>query len=284
MKVLVTGALGQLGYDVIGELRERGHDYTAVDINEMDITDSEAVKKTIELSNPDCVIHCAAYTAVDAAEENKELCYKINVTGTENIINVCQENNIKLIFISTDYVFDGTGTNFHLPSDKRNPINTYGFSKYQSELMIEKRLAKYFIVRTSWVFGINGNNFVKTMINLGKTKDSISVVGDQIGSPTYTLDLARLLVDMAETEKYGIYHATNEGICSWYDFACEIFRLVGNKKVSVIPVSSSEYITKAVRPKNSRMSKEKLKKNGFKRLPPWEDALERFMNQPHHVK
>jgi dTDP-4-dehydrorhamnose reductase len=276
MRVLVTGVKGQLGYDVANELEKRGHTAIGVDIDEMDITDETSVNSVISNSQAEAVIHCAAYTAVDAAEENQEICFRVNGYGTENIARVCKALNIKMMYISTDYVFNGQGERHWEPDDQREPLNVYGASKYEGELAVEKHLEKFFIVRISWVFGINGKNFVRTMLNLGKTRESLAVVDDQIGSPTYTYDLARLLVDMMETEKYGRYHATNEGLCSWYEFACEIFRQAG-MKVKVTPVDSTAYPAKAGRPKNSRMSKDKLVENGFEKMPSWQDALSRYL-------
>ena len=278
MKVLVTGVKGQLGYDVVNELNKRGHVAIGTDIEEMDITDAASVDKVIKEKTLDAVIHCAAYTAVDAAEDNVELCRKINADGTQNIANVCKELDIKMIYISTDYVFDGEGERPWEPDDERTPLNVYGQTKYEGELAVQNTLDKFFIVRIAWVFGVNGKNFIKTMLNLGKTRDSLTVVNDQFGSPTYTYDLARLLVDMVETDKYGIYHATNEGICTWYEFACEIFRQAG-MNVKVSPVLASEYPAKAKRPSNSRMSKEKLTENGFEKLPTWQDALGRYLKE-----
>lgn len=278
MKVLVTGVKGQLGYDVVNELTKRGHVAIGTDIEEMDITDKSSVDKVIKENTPDAVIHCAAYTAVDAAEDNADVCRKINAEGTQNIADVCKELDIKMIYISTDYVFDGEGERPWEPDDNRTPLNVYGQTKYEGELAVQNTLDKYFIVRIAWVFGVNGKNFIKTMLNLGKTRDSLTVVNDQFGSPTYTYDLARLLVDMVETEKYGIYHATNEGICTWYEFACEIFKQAG-MNVKVSPVSANEYPAKAKRPSNSRMSKEKLTENGFEKLPTWQDALERYLKE-----
>lgn len=278
MKVLVTGVKGQLGYDVVNELTKRGIEAVGVDIQDMDITDAASVEKVIGEVAPDAVIHCAAYTAVDAAEDNVELCRRVNADGTQNIANVCKKLDCKMIYISTDYVFDGEGTRAWEPDDERHPLNVYGQTKYEGELAVQNTLEKYFIVRISWVFGVNGKNFIKTMLNLGKTHDHLTVVNDQFGSPTYTYDLARLLVDMVLTDKYGIYHATNEGICNWYEFACEIFRKAG-MNVDVAPVPAFEYPTKAKRPENSRMSKEKLTENGFERLPSWQDALERYLPQ-----
>lgn len=278
MKVLVTGVKGQLGYDVVNELTKRGHIAIGTDIEEMDITNADSVDAVIKENVPDAVIHCAAYTAVDAAEDNAKLCRKINAEGTQNIANVCKELDIKMTYISTDYVFDGEGERPWEPDDERTPLNVYGQTKYEGELAVQNTVDKYFIVRIAWVFGVNGKNFIKTMLNLGKTRDSLTVVNDQFGSPTYTFDLARLLVDMVETDKYGIYHATNEGICTWYEFACEIFKQAG-MDVKVSPVSSAEYPAKAKRPSNSRMSKEKLTENGFEKLPTWQDALSRYLKE-----
>lgn len=278
MKVLVTGVRGQLGFDVVKELEKRGHTALGVDIQEMDITDMVSVEKVIGEAAPDAVIHCAAYTAVDAAEENEDLCRRVNADGTRNIAEMCRRLDCKMIYISTDYVFDGTGDKLWETDDMRAPVSVYGQTKYEGELAVQELLEKYFIVRIAWVFGINGNNFVKTMLKLAQTHDSLRVVNDQFGSPTYTFDLARLLVDMVETNKYGVYHATNEGICSWYDFACAIFRKAGlGDKITVHPVSTAEYGARANRPANSRMSKDKLDKMGFERLPAWEDALERYL-------
>lgn len=284
MKVFVTGVKGQLGYDVMRELEKRDYDAVGVDIEEMDITDNKSVDKVITDANPDVVIHCAAWTAVDLAEDEdkKAKVHLVNAVGTENIAKVCKKLDCKMIYLSTDYVFDGQGTRPWKPDDEKHPLNVYGKSKYEGELAVEKLLEKYFIVRIAWVFGENGKNFVRTMLNLGKTHDKITVVDDQIGSPTYTPDLAKLLVDMAESEKYGTYHATNEGFCSWYEFACEIFRQASEfdqayKNVSVLPVTSDKYPSKAKRPSNSRMNKDKLNENGFERLPDWQDALRRYI-------
>lgn len=276
MKVLVTGVKGQLGFDVMNELKKRGLEAVGADIEEMDITDAESVNRFIMAAKPDAVIHCAAYTAVDAAEENEDICRRVNADGTRNIAKVCKELDCKMIYISTDYVFDGQGSRPWEPDEERHPLNVYGQTKYEGELAVQELLEKYFIVRIAWVFGVNGKNFVKTMLNLAQTHDTLTVVNDQYGSPTYTYDLARLLVDMVQTDKYGIYHATNEGICTWYEFACEIFKQA-NVAVKVLPVSAAEYRAKAKRPENSRMSKEKLTENGFERLPSWQDALGRYL-------
>ena len=276
MKIFVTGVKGQLGHDVVNELTKRGIESVGVDIEEMDITDPVSVDKVIKDAAPDAVIHCAAYTAVDAAEENEGLCRKVNAEGPQNIANVCKELDIKMVQISTDYVFGGEGTHFWRPEDACEPQSVYGRTKYDGELAVRNPLEKNFIVRIAWVFGINGKNFVKTMLNLAKTHDTIRVVNDQFGSPTYTYDLARLLVDMVLTDKYGIYHATNEGTCSWYEFACAIFKEAG-VNVNVLPVTTAEYGAKAKRPANSRMDNNKLTENGFEKLPAWQDALARYV-------
>lgn len=278
MKVFVTGVKGQLGHDVMNELKKREIHAIGVDIDEMDITDADQVEKVIKDAAPDAVIHCAAYTAVDAAEENVDICRKVNAQGTENIAKVCETLDIKMMYISTDYVFNGQGERPWEPDDEREPLNVYGQTKYEGELAVEKYVKKFFTVRIAWVFGINGKNFIKTMLNLGKTHDKLTVVNDQTGSPTYTYDLARLLVDMIQTEKYGRYHATNEGLCTWYEFACEIFKQAG-MDVSVSPVTSDEYPSKAKRPANSRMDKSKLAENGFQPLPEWQDALKRYLKE-----
>ena len=280
MRVFVTGVKGQLGYDVMNELEKQGLEGIGVDIDEMDITDADQVNKVIKEAAPDAVIHCAAYTAVDAAEDNEEICRKVNAQGTENIAKVCEELDIKMMYISTDYVFNGQGKRPWEPDDKREPLNVYGQTKYEGELAIEEHVKKFFTVRIAWVFGLNGKNFIKTMLNLGKTHDTLTVVDDQIGTPTYTYDLARLLVDMCETEKYGYYHATNEGgYISWYDFTVEIFKQAGYT-TEVLPVTTEEYgLSKAARPFNSRLDKSKLVENGFKPLPTWQDALARYLKE-----
>ena len=277
MKVFVTGVKGQLGHDVMNELAKRGLEGIGVDVEEMDITDAEACERVIKAAAPEAVIHCAAYTAVDAAEDNRDLCHRVNGEGTKNIARVCSELDIPMMYISTDYVFNGQGERPWEPDDHREPLNVYGLTKYEGEIAVEQLLKKYFIVRIAWVFGLNGKNFIKTMLRLGKERGAVSVVDDQIGSPTYTYDLARLLVDMIQTDRYGRYHATNEGLCSWYEFACEIFRQAGMDEVKVTPVDSASYPAKAKRPFNSRMSKEKLTENGFERLPSWQDALGRYL-------
>ena len=299
MKVLVTGVAGQLGHDVMNELAKRGYDGIGTDIADsysgvqdntavvgmpyvrLDITDAESVEKTIKEIKPDAVVHCAAWTAVDAAEdeENRDKVFAVNVEGTKNIARICKEIDEKMVYTSTDYVFDGQGTEPWKPDCKEYaPLNIYGQSKLNGELAVSEILDKYFIVRIAWVFGTNGNNFIKTMLKVGKKFDTIRVVNDQIGTPTYTYDLARLLVDMIETDKYGYYHATNEGgYISWYDFACEIFRQAGYS-TNVNPVTTEEYgISKAKRPFNSRLDKVKLIENGFTPLPDWQDALKRYL-------
>lgn len=279
MRVLVTGAKGQLGTDLMNELKKQGLEGIGVDVQEMDITDAAICQKVISEANVDAVIHCAAYTAVDAAEDNVELCRKINGEGTRNVAVACRDAGVKMMYISTDYVFDGQGTRPWEPDDERAPLNVYGQTKYEGELAVEELLEHYFTVRIAWVFGVAGKNFIKTMLRLGRERGAVSVVDDQIGSPTYTYDLARLLVDMIQTDRYGRYHATNEGLCSWYEFAKEIFHQAGMDEVTVTPVSSDQFPAKAVRPSNSRMSKEKLSENGFVRLPSWQDALGRYLKE-----
>lgn len=301
MKVLVTGVAGQLGHDVMNELHKRGYEgvgsdiapkysgaddgtaVTKMDYVQMDITNSQEVTETIKKVNPDVVVHCAAWTAVDLAEEseNKEKVMAINVGGTENIARACKELDCKMVYISTDYVFDGYGTRpWEEDCKDYAPLNVYGESKLMGEKVVSLNLEKYFIVRIAWVFGVNGNNFIKTMLNVGKKFDTLKVVNDQIGTPTYTYDLSRLLVDMIETDKYGYYHATNEGgYISWYDFACEIFKQAGYK-TKVNPVTTEEYgVSKARRPFNSRLNKTKLVENGFTPLPDWKDALSRYLKE-----
>ena len=283
MRVLVTGAKGQLGSDVVNELNSRKYETIGVDIEEMDITDPESVNKIVVKANPDVVIHCAAWTAVDAAEDrdNISIVRSVNVEGTKNIANACKKLDCKMIYISTDYVFSGRGTDPWKP-DCRNyaPLNVYGQTKLEGELAVAGALDKYFIVRIAWVFGVNGSNFIKTMLNIGKKYDTVRVVNDQIGTPTYTYDLARLIADMAESEYYGYYHATNEGgYISWYDFACEIFKQAGYN-TNVVPVTTEEYgISKAKRPFNSRLDKSKLLENGFEPLPTWQNALKRYLKE-----
>ncbi len=292
MKILVTGVKGQLGHDCVNELVKRNHEAIGVDIEEMDITDLASVESVLKNCAPDAVIHCAAWTAVDAAEdeENKEKVHMVNAVGTENIAKVCKELNCKMMYISTDYVFDGQGETPWVEDCKDYaPLNVYGESKLAGELAVSTTLDDYFIVRIAWVFGKNGNNFIKTMLNVGKRFPRLTVVSDQIGTPTYTYDLARLLVDMIETDKYGYYHATNEGgYISWYDFTQEIFRqavVQGHSEyapetVEVAPVTTAEYgVSKAARPFNSRLSKCKLVENEFAPLPTWQDAIARYLEE-----
>lgn len=310
MKVLVTGVAGQLGHDVMNELAARGYEGIGSDIKEeysgiqdgtpvtsmpyvqMDITDADSVKKVMEEVAPDVMVHCAAWTAVDLAEDEdkKPVVKAVNAAGTKNIADMCRKLGCKMVYISTDYVFDGQGTEPWDPDCKDyKPLNVYGETKLEGELAVSEALEKYFIVRIAWVFGKNGKNFIKTMLNVGKTHDKLTVVNDQIGTPTYTYDLARLLVDMLETEKYGYYHATNEGgYISWYDFTKEIFRQAvelghteySEERLEVLPVTTAEYgISKAARPFNSRLDKSKLVKNGFTPLPTWQDALSRYLKE-----
>jgi len=293
MKVFVTGVGGQLGHDVVNELIKRNYEAVGSDIHEtvdspaeyvsLNITDAAAVERVLNEVKPNVVVHCAAWTAVDAAEdeENKAKVKAINVDGTRNIAEVCKKLDCKIIYISTDYVFNGQGTEPWQPDCREYaPLNVYGQSKLDGELAVSGILDKYFIVRIAWVFGKNGNNFIKTMLNVGKKFDTLRVVNDQVGTPTYTLDLARLIVDMSESEKYGYYHATNEGgYISWYDFTCEIFRQAGYTN-TVNPVTTEEYgLSKAARPFNSRLDKSKLIQNGFRPLPTWQDALSRYLKE-----
>lgn len=279
MKVLVTGANGQLGCDVTAQLAARGHETVGVDVAQMDITDGEAVERVMRSVKPDAVIHCAAWTAVDAAEDAAEACHRVNALGTEHVARACAQLGCKLMYISTDYVFDGQGEAPWEPDcSAYAPLNVYGQTKLAGEQAVASLTEKHFIVRIAWVFGEHGKNFVRTMLALGKTHDSLRVVCDQIGTPTYTPDLARLLCDMIETEKYGCYHATNEGgYISWADFAAEIFRQAG-MTTQVVPVTTEEYgLSRAARPHNSRLSKDKLTRMGFERLPDWRDALARYL-------
>lgn len=299
MKVFVTGVCGQLGHDVMSELHRRGYECVGSDHSpqysgisdivaslpyaSLDITDADGVAKVLSDVAPDVVIHCAAWTAVDAAEdeENREKVYAVNGKGTANIALSCKNLDCKMVYISTDYVFDGQGTEPWVPDCKNySPLSVYGKSKLEGELSVSQCLEKYFIVRIAWVFGLNGKNFIKTMLNVGKKYDTVRVVCDQIGTPTYTLDLSRLLVDMVESDKYGYYHATNEGgYISWYDFTCEIFRQAGYS-TKVVPVTTEEYgLSKAARPFNSRLDKKKLVEKGFSPLPPWQDALARYLKE-----
>lgn len=301
MKIFVTGVNGQLGHDVMNELASRGHEGVGSDLAplysgiadgtavtrmpyvSLDITDASAVKRVLEDVHPDAVVHCAAWTAVDMAEDDENVAKvrAVNAGGTQNIADICKELDCKMLYLSTDYVFDGQGTEPWQPDCKEyKPLNVYGQTKLEGELAVSGTLDKYFIVRIAWVFGKNGKNFVKTMLNVGKTHDTVRVVNDQIGTPTYTFDLARLLVDMIESDKYGYYHATNEGgYISWYDFTCEIYRQAGYT-TKVVPVTTAEYgLSKAKRPFNSRLDKSKLITNGFKPLPDWKDALRRYLKE-----
>ncbi len=278
MRVLVTGFAGQLGHDVIKELTAAGITCAAADIAEFDLTDYNSVRGYITSFEPDTVIHCAAYTAVDKAEDNCAAAYAVNVIGTENLCRAIKDIKAKFVYISTDYVFDGEKDEPYEVNDKTNPQTVYGATKREGENRVRMLCPKHFIIRTAWVFGKNGNNFVKTMLRLGAERDSINVVCDQFGSPTYTKDLAKLIVQMIGTEKYGTYHATNEGFCSWADFTCEIMQQA-NLNARVVPITSSEYPAKAKRPKNSRLSKRSLIEAGFTPLPPWEDALKRYLKE-----
>lgn len=278
MKIVVTGVKGQLGFDVVKELLRRGYNEVfGIDIDDLDITNVLAVNSFFLNVNPEVIIHCAAYTSVDKAEDNKDICMRVNVDGTKNLVDQARKYNAKFIYISTDYVFDGEKKGEYKTTDIPNPQSIYGISKYLGELEVLKH-NKHFIIRISWVFGKNGFNFVKTMLRFGSEKKSLKIIDDQIGSPTYTYDLSKLLVDFAETDKYGVYHATNEGSCTWYEFANEIFKLA-KIEISVIPIKTSEYPTKAIRPMNSLMSKEKLDEYGIKRLPNWKDALKRYLKE-----
>ena len=277
MKILVTGARGQLGTDLVMRLEEDGYEVIPTDVEDMDITDIAQVEEWIGRENPDAVMHCAAWTNVDGAESNEEACRRINVTGTQNVAKVCGEHDIKMLYLSTDYIFRGTGVDFYHVDDEPDPSCVYGRTKYEGELAVKQYVKKYFIVRISWVFGLYGKNFIKTMIDLGRRGISPSVVYDQVGSPTYTHDLSILLSKMIATDSYGIYHATNEGVCSWFELAEAVFRECGMDDIKVTPVSTEEYGTAASRPLNSRMDKSSLTNAGFDLLPEWEDALHRFI-------
>ena len=273
-KVLVTGGTGQLGYDLIKKLQQLNIDVFAPNTNEMNITNKEVVLEQIENYKPDVIFHCAAYTAVDKAEEEKETCYNVNVNGTKNVVEASKKVSAKVVYISTDYVFDGTKEGLYNELDETNPINYYGYTKHCGELEV-KKLEDYLIVRISWVFGINGKNFVKTMLKLSETKDELSVVSDQVGSPTFTEDLSDLLIDMVNKEKTGIYNVTNEEYCSWYEFAKYIFE-INNINIKVNPILTKDYKTLAKRPLNSKLSKDKLEEENLKRMPTWQNATERY--------
>ena len=278
MKILVTGYNGQLGYDVVLEGNKCGFQMIGTGSKDLDIRDEARVKEVVLEHKPDVIVHCAAYTAVDNAEDDQETCWDVNVNGTKYLAEAAKDIDAKFIYISTDYVFNGEGTEPFTEKDQVGPIGYYGLTKYEGEKIVQEVLDKYYIVRISWVFGINGNNFIKTMLRLAETRNELNVVGDQYGSPTYTYDLAKLLIDMAVAEKYGIYHASNEGFCNWAEFASEIFK-VAEKEVKVNSITTDQYPTKAKRPKNSRMSKQKLVENGFNLLPAWQDALVRYVQE-----
>ena len=288
MRYLITGYNGQLGYDIVRELRKRGYnDYLAIDKDEMDITDRDAVMKVIKDYHPDVIFHCAAWTAVDKAEEMKDACYAVNVVGTRNIVDASIDIGAKILYMSTDYVFDGKKNGFYTEDDLVNPMSVYGNTKYLGEEEV-RRNPKHYITRISWVFGINGNNFIKTMLRLSETKRELTVVDDQVGTPTYTVDLARLLVDMALTDKYGTYHSTNEEYCSWAEFAKYIFKS-NNIDTKVRPVTTEEYLeiagsNQAYRPRNSKLSKEKLRNSGFELLPTWKSATDRYCDELEEAK
>ena len=278
MKVLVTGVTGQLGFDVCGVLKSENIEVFEAGRKDFSLTDYQKMREVVLGFKPDVIIHAAAYTAVDKAEEESEIAFAVNGEGTRNLAKIAQELDAKFVYIGTDYVFPGDGDNFYETYDEKKPLNAYGKSKLMGEEAVKEILEKYFIVRISWVFGVNGKNFVKTMLRLAQTHEELRVVADQTGSPTYTYDLAKLLADMIKTNKYGVYHATNEGICSWAEFAEEIFKLAG-KNTKVIPIKTEEYPTPAARPKNSRLSKKSLDYNGFTRLPDWKDALKRYLEE-----
>ena len=276
MRVLVTGVKGQLGYEVCRELTVRGIENRGVDIDDFDLTDEKAVMVAISAYRPDAVVHCAAYTAVDRAEENEDVCRAVNVDGTRFVARACRAVDAKMVYFSTDYVFPGTGEDFYEVDSPKGPQSVYGRTKLKGEEAVRETLEKYFILRISWVFGINGNNFIRTMLRLSNDHDTLRVVCDQIGSPTYAHDLAPLICDMLATEKYGTYHATNEGVCSWAEFAEAIMK-AADRPTRIIPVTTEEYGAKAARPLNSRMSKKSLDEAGFARLPSWQDALRRYL-------
>ena len=274
--ILVTGSTGQLGSDVVKELLKRGCSTLSPNRSEFNLCSEDSIRNYILNSNCEAIVHCAAYTQVDKAEDEKDLCIKINATATKHIVKCAKILDIPMIYISTDYVFDGTKDGEYTENDETNPINIYGESKLAGEKYVQEILDKYYIVRTSWVFNINGKNFIETMLRLSKANNQLSIVNDQIGSPTYTKDLSRLLVDMLETSKYGLYHATNEGYCSWYEFADTIFKLA-NINIDIKAINSNEYASRAKRPLNSKLSKDKLIEYGFKPLPHWEDALKDYL-------
>ena len=278
IKVLVTGVNGQLGFDIVKRLKEFDIDVYGTKRDNFDLINKEQVRASILEKKPNIIIHCAAYTAVDKAEDERDFCYAVNVEGTRNVAEVAKEIGARLVYVSTDYVFDGSGENPHTEFEKTNPINFYGYTKEQGEQIVRNLVDKCYIVRTSWVYGLNGNNFVKTILKLSESRNEINVVSDQIGSPTYTKDLAKFIVDLIQTNNYGIYHGVNEGYCSWYDFAVSIFEKA-DIEIKVNPISSDEYPTKAKRPINSKLSKENIKKAGIEKLPSWEDAIQRFLEE-----
>lgn len=275
MKIIVTGVKGQLGYDIVKAL-ENDHDVIGIDYQQLDLCDNEKTTTFILNHQPQVVIHCAAYTAVDLAEEQQKKCFSINVDASKTIATACKKINATMIYFSTDYVFSGEGTCFYKEDDVKQPINVYGHSKFLGELAVSNTLDKYFIFRISWVFGINGNNFVKTMLKLAKTNNTLTIINDQIGSPTYTVDVATMMKEIINSNHYGTYHLTNEGTCSWYEFAQTIFKL-SNINIVLVPILTKNYPTKAKRPLNSRLDKTKLSENGFNRLPSWKNALERYI-------
>jgi dTDP-4-dehydrorhamnose reductase len=278
VKILVTGCTGQLGYDVIKQGLKLGLNMIGVGSKDLDITNQEKVSVFVTKLKPDAIIHCAAYTAVDKCEDDRNICWNVNVGGTENLAKAAKNIDANFLYISTDYVFNGEGVAPFKETDEPQPIGYYGLTKYEGEQVIQQLLENWFIVRVSWVFGINGNNFVKTMLRLAETQNELNIVNDQVGSPTYTTDLAHLLIDLIQSDKYGIYHASNEGFCSWAEFAKEIFKQ-NNVVVNVNSISSEEFPTRAARPKNSRMSKQKLVDNGFTPLPNWQDAINRYLKE-----
>ncbi|MEH7348637.1 dTDP-4-dehydrorhamnose reductase [Gottfriedia acidiceleris] len=278
MKVLVTGYCGQLGYDVVQECERQGLNVKGCGRQEMDITKRESVFSIVDSYKPDVIIHCAAYTAVDNAEDDKDNCWNVNVEGTRYLVEAAKKHHSKFIYISTDYVLNGKGESPFNEDDQADPIGYYGLTKYEGEKVVQSLIENYFIIRISWVFGVNGNNFIKTMLRLSETRNELNIVGDQIGSPTYTVDLAILIADLIKSDKYGIYHATNEGFTSWADFAEEIFKQTDSKTL-VKSIASEDYPTRAARPKNSRLAKQKLVENGFQSLPSWQDALARYLVQ-----
>lgn len=277
MKIVVTGYTGQLGYDVVREGQNQGLDMIGIGSNDLDIRNGNDVHSYVTKVKPDAIIHCAAYTAVDKAEDDKETCWNVNVEGTKYLVSAAKSIHAKFMYISTDYVFDGKDEKPFIETDKPNPVGCYGMTKYEGEKVVQSVVNNFFVVRISWVFGINGNNFIKTMLRLAESRPELNVVGDQFGSPTYTYDLAGLLIEMVQTDKYGIYHATNEGYCSWAEFATEIFNQAG-KHVKVISIPTEEYPTRAIRPKNSKLSKQKLIDSDFKPLRSWQEALAHYLN------